>query len=381
MDDALERAKAVNIVELASRYTKMRHLSGQEYAGPCPKCGGEDRFHATKEWWFCRQCSPKRGDAPGFLQFVENLPFLEAVERLAGDRPTRPAQPVDRRERMRQTMLQTSQGRVPVAPAKEAAGQSTEWRQQAERIVTDAHDALMADNNPGAEYLLGRGLLPHVWEAYNFGFAQVYHAPSDSKLPAIVIPWYRAGKVSAVRYRFLKPPDKRKTTSLRDSSFSGVLFGGQAIAGCAERMRVLVLCEGELNAASIYQVAHMAQTDVLSIGSETATLTPAAVEYISQYRQVIVWMDRPEIARQLMAILPRAVALNSPDGKDANDCLKEGLLGGLIATMRRRGARTREQQEAMVWDYWDARWYGHGDAGADAVARQLASEIGIVYDR
>lgn len=379
MDDALDRAKSINIVELASKYTKMRHLSGQEYAGPCPKCHGEDRFHATKEWWFCRQCSPKRGDAPGFLQFVENLPFLEAVERLAGDRPTRSFQSVDRRERLRQTMLQTSQGRVPIAPAKEMPGQSVEWLRQAEHIVVNAHEALMADSNPGAEYLLGRGLLPSTWEAYNFGYAQAYHTPTDSKLPAIVIPWYRGGKIAAVRYRFLNPPDKRKTTSLRDSSFSGLLFGGHVICGCAERLRTLVLCEGELNAASIYQVAHWARTDVLSIGSETATLTPAAVDYISQYRQVIVWMDRPEIARQLMAVLPRAVALSSPDNRDANDMLKAGMLGGLIATMRKRGARTRSALEAMVWDYWDAQQHVVGDEHADAVARQVAEEIGVQY--
>lgn len=385
MDDAVQRAKSVNVVELVSKYTPMRHLSGQEYAGACPRCGGEDRFHATKDWWFCRQCSPKRGDAPGLLQFLEGVPFLDAVEKLAGYKPERAPQVggADRRERLRQTMLRTSQGRVPVAEAKTPAQpQPADWYRQAMRIVTEAHDQLLDGDNPGAEYLAGRGLLPATWEAYNFGYTtEAYHAPTETRLPAIVIPWYRAGKVCAVRYRFLRPPDKRKTTSLKESTFAGVLFGGQAVCGCAERWRTLVLCEGEINAASVYQVAHMAQTDVLSVGSETTTLTPAALTYINQYRQVIVWMDRPEIARQIMAVLRNAVALNSPDGKDANDMLKAGHLGGLIATMRRRGARTRELQEALVWDYWDARWYGYGDPGADQVARQVAGEIGLVYDK
>lgn len=383
--DALEEAKSANVVELAARYTRLKHYSGQEYAGPCPRCKGEDRFHATKEWWFCRQCSPKRGDAPGFLQFVDGLPFAEAVAELAGgrrpERTDRPAlTPAERRERVRDVMLRQSTGRVPVAEPAARKVHDAEWTRQAETIVTEAHETLLDSvDNPGAVYLRGRGLEPGTWEAFNLGFGEGWSREAQAKLPAIVIPWYRAGKICAIRYRFLRPVGKQKTASLGDSQFGGVLYGGQTAVGVARHLRTLVLCEGELNAASIWQVAGPAKTDVLSIGSETQMLTPAAVAFISEYRQVIVWMDRAEIARQLMAVLPRSVALNSPDGKDANDMLQAGLLGGVIATMRRRGANTWEMKQALVWDYADARDSGFGDAGAEQVAREVAEELGLVY--
>ncbi len=375
--DALEQAKSANIVELAARYTRLRHYSGQEYAGPCPRCKGDDRFHCTKEWWFCRQCSPRRGDAPGFLQFVDNLPFLEAVEQLAGRRPE--AAGAERRQRLTDVMLRQSKGRVPVAPAAPAHGHTADWQRQADTVVTEAHEALLDGDNPGARYLRGRGLEVGTWETFHLGFGEGWSREAQAKLPAIVIPWYRAGKVCAVRYRFLQPVGKQKTASLGDSQFAGVLYGGHVVLGAAEHARTLVLCEGELNAASVWQVAGPAKTDVLSIGSESQMLTPAAVDYIGKYRQVIVWMDRAEIARQLMAVLPNAIALSSPDGKDANDMLQAGLLGGVIATMRRRGARTWEQKNALVWDYYDARNEGFGDAGAEQVAHEVAQEIGLVY--
>ena len=42
----------------------LRKESTSSYCGPCPKCGGDDRFvykTDTGRFW-CRQCNPKGGD-------------------------------------------------------------------------------------------------------------------------------------------------------------------------------------------------------------------------------------------------------------------------------------------------------------------------------
>ncbi len=73
-----------DLLALAGQYTHLARVSGAEYAGPCPRCGGTDRFHVNGEagWWFCRQCHDKRGDAIEFVRWVDGLPFREACERL-----------------------------------------------------------------------------------------------------------------------------------------------------------------------------------------------------------------------------------------------------------------------------------------------------------
>ena len=91
--DLIARAKLANVTELVAARVKLRKASSHEWEGPCPKCGGADRLHATADWWFCRQCHTKRGDAIDWLRFADGLSFPAAVERLTGERlPDRNAQ-------------------------------------------------------------------------------------------------------------------------------------------------------------------------------------------------------------------------------------------------------------------------------------------------
>jgi len=66
----------------------------------------------------------------------------------------------------------------------------------------------------------------------------------------------------------------------------GRLFGGCALSG-PDNVPALVLCEGELNAMSVWQTTCGA-VDVLSMGSENAHLTDAAIWVILRYERVIV---------------------------------------------------------------------------------------------
>jgi hypothetical protein len=56
--------------------------------GPCPACGGTDRFRFDDEegkgTWFCNQCSPKAGDGFALVQNVKRVTFPEAVQMVAG---------------------------------------------------------------------------------------------------------------------------------------------------------------------------------------------------------------------------------------------------------------------------------------------------------
>src|SRR5438128_12353476 len=83
----------VDLVNLACRQTRLRKVAttrGGEWAGPCPFCGGRDRFRVQPEkgLWFCRQCSPdgRWQDAIAFVMKRDGVPFAEACRILGGSR-------------------------------------------------------------------------------------------------------------------------------------------------------------------------------------------------------------------------------------------------------------------------------------------------------
>ena len=180
-----------------------------------------------------------------------------------------------------------------------------------------------------------------AWLAFGLGFrpdAPLPNTKGKQRAPAVVLPWVVAGgKLVAVRYRFLEPQTytddsggERKGERLvaeSGSQFAGRLFGGQHLPEWlrlsdepgAERLRWLLLVEGEINGMSAWQVAAESNMDVLSLGSESAGLSPAAVTAAQRYGRVLCWADKAEVAQSLMAALPGAYGVRSPGGRDAND--------------------------------------------------------------
>ncbi len=84
----IEQVKSgVDLLDVASRYSVLKRkasTAGGEYAGACPRCGGNDRFvvQPSNGIWLCRQCHPKWGDVIELVQYVDGVGFLDACERL-----------------------------------------------------------------------------------------------------------------------------------------------------------------------------------------------------------------------------------------------------------------------------------------------------------
>ncbi|HTR12644.1 MAG TPA: CHC2 zinc finger domain-containing protein [Roseiarcus sp.] len=94
--EAIERARATNILEVARRGTSLKQDSQRWWSGPCPNCGGTDRFivNTIKRRFSCRGCEA-RGDVIALVRHIEGCSFPEAVERLTGGRwrPSRGREP------------------------------------------------------------------------------------------------------------------------------------------------------------------------------------------------------------------------------------------------------------------------------------------------
>jgi DNA primase len=108
MIDLLSLKQQVDLLVLAERSTSLRRVAssgGGEWAGPCPFCGGQDRFRVQPYQpgggrWLCRQCTAgKWQDAIAFGQRLwPGLPFPQVCELLSGGvtpttREARPAVP------------------------------------------------------------------------------------------------------------------------------------------------------------------------------------------------------------------------------------------------------------------------------------------------
>jgi len=136
-DAQIQQAKSTNILTLIP--TGLKRVSGHdggEYAGPCPWCGGDDRFRVwpkTGRYW-CRQCDVK-GDAIDLICKLNNLTFAEAVQTLASGNFT-----VD--QPFTETQPNTEQSHLI-------------WERRARDFVTYCLDHL---DPAGIDYLKSRGL-------------------------------------------------------------------------------------------------------------------------------------------------------------------------------------------------------------------------------
>jgi hypothetical protein len=386
-EEQIDAAKRVDLLALAESYTQLRRKTAAgEYEGPCPRCGGSKRFvvHERERWWFCRDCHPKRGDSIEFVRWQQpGLSFPDAVSQLAGNLVTKA---VTRRQPERQ------------APATKP--QPANWRKRAEAIAAEAHERLW-ENEQAQAYLLGRGIEPHTWLQYGLGYCPDAPLPGTKgrqRAPALVIPWRSRVGVYALRYRFLKVQHytdsegkerSEKLVAETGSQFAGKLFGGQALPewvyepapeGYEHRVQklcTLLIVEGEINAMSCWQVASETHLHVLSLGSEGQTIPAAALPLIQRYGKVLVWADKERIAQRLMSALPGAVGIHSPGGKDANDLLQAGLLGGFLATMRANHAKSHDELEGLLWALYDAARLPAGiDTGSAKILQRLAAQLG-----
>ena len=145
---------------IPGRIVKASSAKGGEYHGPCPVCGGRDRFHAWPAQgehgtYWCRGCDIA-GDAIQYLRDVEGLSFRQACEKLGKDvEVTRAAQP--RTERPLGFQPATV-----VAPADLWQGKAT--------ILMEYCHAKLLENKEQLTWLSARGITVDLVAHYRLGW-------------------------------------------------------------------------------------------------------------------------------------------------------------------------------------------------------------------
>jgi DNA primase len=87
-------ARSVRIEDEVTRRGIRLQGRGTDRVGPCPVCGGTDRFgvNIKKQMFYCRKCDVG-GDVITFVRHVDGCTFKEAVNLLTGGHtpPQKPA--------------------------------------------------------------------------------------------------------------------------------------------------------------------------------------------------------------------------------------------------------------------------------------------------
>ncbi|MCB9993103.1 MAG: hypothetical protein H6873_05550 [Hyphomicrobiaceae bacterium] len=89
-----DEAMRVSCIDWAMR-KRWKLGPGIDRAGPCPNCGGDDRFaiHTKKNSFNCRQCGLSGGGVIDLVMKTEGLDFVKAAELITGRRADQPVDP------------------------------------------------------------------------------------------------------------------------------------------------------------------------------------------------------------------------------------------------------------------------------------------------
>lgn len=126
--------------------------AGVERIGPCPMCGGDDRFgiNVRKAQWQCRRCGGK-GDQIALVQFVMGLDFPGALDWMCGPRQELTAAEIAERAARDAENQRRKEAEAAKFRAKAVADARRIW--EAGRP---------AEASPVRDYLAARGITPDL---------------------------------------------------------------------------------------------------------------------------------------------------------------------------------------------------------------------------
>lgn len=212
--DLDEIKETVDLLALIGGDATLRKVTvgGGAYAGPCPWCGGDDRFVVrprgrssgeTPCWW-CRQCTGEKPQSCiDYVMRRDGLDLHHAAAKLAEQYRLDPVDDardvaLARRERERQR----EEARATEAVERRARSVQALHDPEHGPYDADQQGAALMDEPLAMADLAARGIALDVAIAYQLGVTRRF--VGGSRVPALSIPWRQGGETVAVQYRFLE---------------------------------------------------------------------------------------------------------------------------------------------------------------------------------
>ncbi len=339
--------KIVDMLDMVSSagvvVKKVSSTRGGEYAGPCPGCGGMDRFRIWPvdkggggSFW-CRGCG-KGGDNVQFLVDFLGYQYRDAFRavgrampdkyRPVGYRPAGACQEPD-------FVPKTHENPVPT------------WEIKASEFVLKSHQALL-ENRKALGYLAGRGLDLQAVQGFKLGWCAgennnncMFRPRVSWGLPkminektgknkmlwiprGLVIPCFKGGKVHRIRIR--RPAeDLQKKTDIKYYVLPG---SGREVMGHNPDKNVFVVVEAELDEMMVTRRAGSVAGTV-ALGS-AAVKPGASVFYVLQKAlRVLVALDHDKAGQNAWKWwaenFENARQWPVPEGKDPGEAYQAGV--------------------------------------------------------
>lgn len=301
--------------DLAAQYTALKRKTAAELAGPCPKCGGTDRFYVTREFFACRGCHEKRGDVIEFMTWLDDLTFREACERLGSE----------------EAPIRTEKRAISEPQAKQAAPPSEAWQDKTMAAVVRCQEELWSGREKARralEYLRKeRGLsddtILDAMLGYNPDRGDVCGVWVEN---GFAIPnWHKAANTLwgvNVKRTGKKNPDP-KYRAVKGSNQSALYLADNLIG-----RDVAVICEGELDALLLAQEAGDLAAVCTFGGAGVHTIEPW-LPYLVHVKRLLIATDNDQAGADAWAFWEnktrRARRLAPPGGvKDLTDAWRTG---------------------------------------------------------
>lgn len=242
-DDWKAKANDCGLLETALHYGAVLRRVGGEQVGPCPACGGKDRFSVNEGQgvWNCRGAEGG-ADAISLAMHVGGLSFMEACESLSGEPPPRgEAKPLSEAERATRERQRAEREK------QQAARDAAVRARRAKRVVTAG--SIWGECAPIAgtlaeRYLIGRGIPvpPLGWPDVLGYHSSVVHELLDGfpAMPALIARVDNVvGEATAIWRIFLDRKTGQKIGQEPAKVGMGAAAGGAVrVAGAAPRISV-----------------------------------------------------------------------------------------------------------------------------------------------
>lgn len=175
-DPRRDEAEAIPIEDAALTLDILSGLKrmGVEYTGPCPQCGGNDRFsiNTRKGLFLCRQCNGKGGSV-ALVMFVRGCTFPQALEWMCGPRREIPVEEMRAREAKAIVNKDRKDREVAAFRDKAVAQARVIWKETRHTDETSLVRDYLARRG------LSRGLLPVIPASIRFHPSLSYMVQTD----------------------------------------------------------------------------------------------------------------------------------------------------------------------------------------------------------
>ncbi len=337
MIDLLEVKQRADLLFLSTRDTPLKKVAssgGGEYAGPCPFCGGRDRFHVQphQQRWLCRGCTD--GKWKDVIDYVSRRNHLDTHNRLDLVEICRFATGF--------TPVSICEERFyPVKQPVKVLRPSQTWQKRAFEFINSCEKTIwMPEAQSALDYLHHRGLNDKTISTWHLGynpndsFEQLskwgLDDPKDGNrhsvwLPAgIVIPCIVKNEIWYVKVRRFE----------KESKYVNIKGGHPALFGGDQLVNndVAVLTEGEFDAMLLWQEVG----DIVGIGTlgSSTNIPDMGIwgQALSSPDLLLAAYDSDEAGEKgqnaLMTILNSVIPLQVPvlqaGDKDINDFFRSG---------------------------------------------------------